>query len=105
MMEPIEGFCILSFNTGTIDTNMRLFIIRLLRRLLLWLEGVPSESGVSDKILLMNARMHVTKMDKTKHTGSYKRAKVIADLKRKFPGRRNRDLSRAVEEAVQLDIP
>lgn len=72
---------------------MKSYIIRLLRRLLAWLE--------EDNELLSRAKELVTAVDRIEAvSGEYKRHQVYASLLKEFPGRRKRDIGLAIEKAL-----
>lgn len=82
---------------------MRAWLIRVLHRLLAWLEPVVIPEPDP---LLVAARQAVTLMQTVerglkRHTQLVRGLMVTALLKRQFPDRRTRDLNWAREQAVQ----
>lgn len=82
---------------------MRLTLIRWLKALTAWLEGPPGEStDVIVEYARTLVRHQVVYRDRS---GEAKRHQVYAYLIKAFPEESKRRLSRAIEDALDLEVP
>jgi hypothetical protein len=80
---------------------MKLWLIRALRALLLWLDPPPAPSAPVPDLVFDVVRTLVQAIDGADASGEYKRHQVYAQLIKRFPLVAKRDLGLLIERAVQ----
>jgi len=79
---------------------MKLWLIRLLRRVLVWLEGPPIAPQRSPLELAAKVLVRQANLLPGEPSGEYKRHVVLAQLQKQFPDACGRQCSRAIEDGL-----